>query len=347
VERPQRRVVREPVLSRQGQQGLGVRLDRLPLPSFDMESSTKAQRLNQTVGMRQCMRHGQRLLTPLHGLVRIAQRPQGPGHQGAEGHPAVQRRPRDVLRARMPLGVVEGDPLLQVGAGRGEGTYVLQDYPQRVVSTQEQGGVVLALSQVEELLRHGLRRLVLCPLVTKRPQSEQYREMLRGLPHLLTQRLGPGEDGFPLGRRTALGDLQRQGKSRQEIQLVLVARGRLGHGGQHLQPRGELLTRFGIRRARHSALPGLVPVGQGLGLEARFRVVPGQQFGLCGCGLGKLRRQHLGNALVILLSGALEERLIRRLLDEGMLERVHGLRRYPPLVEHLGLHQLPQTSPQR
>ena len=39
-ERPQRHVARKPVLGRQGQQGLGVRLGRLPLPAAGMESST-------------------------------------------------------------------------------------------------------------------------------------------------------------------------------------------------------------------------------------------------------------------------------------------------------------------
>src|SRR5215468_9722424 len=55
-------------------------------------------------------------------------------------------------------------------------------------------------------------------------------------------------------------------------------------------------------------------------------VVPGQQFGLRGRGLRKLCRQYLGNALMVMLPGTLEERLIRRLLDEGMLEQVCSLR---------------------
>jgi hypothetical protein len=62
---------------------------------------------------------------------------------------------------------------------------------------------------------------------------------------------------------------------------------------------------FSIRRARQSTLPGLVPIRQGLGLEARFRVVPGQQFGLRGRSLRELGFQYLGNALMILLSRTL------------------------------------------
>ena len=79
-----------------GSAGLGVRLGRLPLPAAGMESSTKAQYLNQGEGVRQRVRHGQRLLTPLHSLVRIAQRPQDPGHYSAEAHPMVRIDPGKV-----------------------------------------------------------------------------------------------------------------------------------------------------------------------------------------------------------------------------------------------------------
>jgi hypothetical protein len=147
----------------------------------------------------------------------------------------------------MPLGVREGDPLLQVDAGGGEGAYVVQGLPHREVGLKEQGGVVLALGQGEELLCHGLRHLVLCTYEMEPVPQTQYHKTLWELPRLLTQRSGPGEDGFQLGRRRALDDAQRPSEGDMEIQLVLVARGRLGHGGQHLQPRGEVLVRLGIR----------------------------------------------------------------------------------------------------
>ena len=65
-----------------------------------------------------------------------------------------------------------------------------------------------------------------------------------------------------------------------------------------------------------------LPVGNGLRDETRLGVVMRQQLGLGLDGLGKLRFQHLGNALVILLPGALEQRLIGRVLDQGMLEDI-------------------------
>jgi hypothetical protein len=45
---------------------------------------------------------------------------------------------------------------------------------------------------------------------------------------------------------------------------------------------------------------------------------------------------------VILLPGALQQRLVSRVLDQGMLEAVRGLRREALLVEKLRRHQLLQ-----
>jgi hypothetical protein len=43
--------------------------------------------------------------------------------------------------------------------------------------------------------------------------------------------------------------------------------------------------------------------------------------------LSKLRPQHLGNTLMVLLACALQERLIDGILDEGMLEDIPAARR--------------------
>jgi hypothetical protein len=64
--------------------------------------------------------------------------------------------------------------------------------------------------------------------------------------------------------------------------------------------------RLQMGRALDGALASLLPVVHSLGTEARFGVVVGQQFGLRRDGVGKLRLQHLGNVLMVLLPGALE-----------------------------------------
>jgi hypothetical protein len=58
-----------------------------------------------------------------------------------------------------------------------------------------------------------------------------------------------------------------------------------------------------------------------------------QQLGL---GLGNVRKprlQHLGNPLMELLPSALQQRQIRRLVNEGVFEEVHRLRWHPALIE--------------
>jgi hypothetical protein len=52
-----------------------------------------------------------------------------------------------------------------------------------------------------------------------------------------------------------------------------------------------------------------------------------QQLGLRLDHLGKLHLQHLRNALVILLPGAPQQRLVGRFLDQGVLEEIRCLRR--------------------
>ena len=50
-ERPQRHVARKPVLRRQGQHDLGVRLDYLPVPAIALDERTPEQRIHQVEGV--------------------------------------------------------------------------------------------------------------------------------------------------------------------------------------------------------------------------------------------------------------------------------------------------------
>jgi hypothetical protein len=58
---------------------------------------------------------------------------------------------------------------------------------------------------------------------------------------------------------------------------------------------------------------------------------------------GELCFENLRNLLVHLLSGALEQRRVGRVLDQGVLKQIPGPRRPPPLVEEFGGHQLRQS----
>ena len=84
--------------------------------------------------MRQLLGQGQGLLTPLHGLRRIAQTPQRLGRDAQAPQPrrlALAER-LGALRRR----VGESDPLLEVRPGRGVVAQVEQGRPERVMGLQ-------------------------------------------------------------------------------------------------------------------------------------------------------------------------------------------------------------------
>jgi hypothetical protein len=86
-----------------------------------------------------------------------------------------------------------------------------------------------------------------------------------------------------------------------------------------------------------------LPVQDCLRGQAGLGVVVSEEFGL---GLDRLRKlgfQCGGDALVVLLAGALQQRLIRRILDEGVLEAVGRLWRGPLFVEELGCDKLVES----
>ena len=121
-------------------------------------------------------------------------------------------------------------------------------------------------------------------------------------------------------------------------QGVLCMLKRLRQGREQLEPGGEVADGFQIGRALAGALPRPLPVGDGLRTQACLSVVLRQQLGLRLGRLWKLLNQHLCNALVILLTGAPQQGLIRSVLDERMLERVGDLRRHAPLIHQLRVH---------
>ena len=188
--------------------------------------------------MRQLLGQGERLVAPLQGLVRIAKKPQGQGRIGEASHPGVM--PVEEGMGAVLLGVVEGNALLQVRAGRGKLSQTEQGRPQRIVGLQEESRVLHALGQAQELLPQLARRLELRPHQIKHPQSPQHREELRGLPHLLAQLPRPGVGLFHFRGRIALGGHQRRAQGELQRQFLLGALGGVRQGLEQLQPLGEV-----------------------------------------------------------------------------------------------------------
>ena len=135
-----------------------------------------------------------------------------------------------------------------------------------------------------------------------------------------------------LGRCKPFRHLQCRAEGEVHGQSVLGTLRRLWQGCEQRDPGGAVADGFQIGRAVAGLLAGLLPVGNGLLVATSRGVVMRQQLGLRLDQLGKPCLQHLGNVLVILLPRAPEQRLIGRVLDEGMLEgvcRLHQLRQRP------------------
>jgi hypothetical protein len=117
-----------------------------------------------------------------------------------------------------PLGIVEGDILLEVGSRRGKLSTPEERISHDKVGLQEEGRVWGILGEPQKLLPQLLRRLHLCPYNLKIPESPQYWEELNRLACLLTQLARPAADLLyfwgcpPLGRHqgSPQSDLQHE-----------------------------------------------------------------------------------------------------------------------------------------
>jgi hypothetical protein len=87
---------------------------------------------------------------------------------------------------------------------------------------------------------------------------------------------------------------------------------------------------------RWIARPRPLPIADGLFGKPRLRVVMGQQLGAGRNGIRKSLDQRLGNLLMVLLPGALQERLIGDLLRDGVPEGIDMLGEEMHFVEELG-----------
>ncbi len=77
---------------------------------------------------------------------------------------------------------------------------------------------------------------------------------------------------------------------------------------------------FLVRRARHGALTGPMPIRDRLGRESGLRVMMRQALRLRFTQLRRARLQRLSDLAMILPAGAAQQGLISRVLDQRMLE---------------------------
>src|SRR5262245_16487960 len=99
-----------------------------------------------------------------------------------------------------------------------------------------------------------------------------------------------------------------------------------------------------IGRALHGTLASALPVRDSLDVQSRRRVVLRKH---CRFGLHRHRKpflEYLGNLLMNLLPGAVQQRLIRYLLGEDVLEGIGLFWNQAGLIEEFGSLQVPETA---
>ena len=77
-------------------------------------------------------------------------------------------------------------------------------------------------------------------------------------------------------------------------------------------------------------------------MEARLGIVMGQQLGLRLADARESAPPRPGQCADGTAAGCSQQRLIGRVLDQGVLEEIRRLRRQPLLIQELRLHQLLQ-----
>ena len=89
--------------------------------------------------------------------------------------------------------------------------------------------------------------------------------------------------------------------------------------------------------ARAHTLASSHPVGHGLGRESRLSIVMGQNFRLRFSCIGELLAKNIRNASMEFAPAGLEQRLVRCVLDQRVLERIVRLGRNPANVNQFGV----------
>ena len=287
-------------------------------------------------------RHGP--LAPLPRSLALAPVPEGRRAEGQGHHPQVRAgagAERVVVRQR------ELERSLQFGDGLGVVGVVEMVDAESEPGDGEEAGTLFALGDPQQALGEpqGLRQVAEDDVVGVEPV--QGPEALLGLGETVRQHLRPGVGLLDLRVRVpSRGDDRRRAEI-LDAELPAVALRAFGQARE--QPQGPVQVGERLQAGRPAAgeTAGAHPGVEGRLGQVRLGVVMGEDLG-CGLrGRGETARQRLGDLPVDLLALALEQRLVRRVLDESVLEQVPRLAAKALAIDELRLHQAPQLLLQR
>jgi hypothetical protein len=251
----------------------------------------------------------------------------------------------DVVRdgvGATPLAVVDRRRAVEVSPRLDQVPTAEQHGPPRHVRLQEEVGVLRALGQDIELL-HQLRGDGLAATAVAPVQAEQDAEVLERVLGPSAELPGALVGAGDLRRRLALGAVERQREGDLEIQLASPPRAGIDIS-EAAQGLGEIADRVVVREAFERAHAREVPVRDGLADESPLQIVMRHQLRPRVGDVGEALGERPRDAAVGLLACAPEQRLIRDVVGQGVLERVLALGKQGGLIEELRRLQALQAA---
>ena len=195
------------------------------------------------------------------------------------------------------------------------------------------------LRQVPRLLQPAAARVEV-PLTEVDAERHIVAELAGQDQHALVHRLD-------VGRRQPADHAERHRQQAAQPDLHPIAIGRRRHRVQGLEAVLQMADGFRVGRAAHRQLARLEPALERLRVLLAGEVVMGDLFALRDvAGLTSILHRS-GDAQVDLLALAPEQRVVGRVADQRVLERVAGLDAEAAPVDEAGLHQLAQLALER
>ena len=273
--------------------------------------------------MRQCAGAGHGGIHFLSRLVRHAKRPDRQCFMRHDGHASVGPAVFEDQRV-MLFGVVQADATLQVGPRLREFTHVKTRYADQLAGLQQQRRLLPGLGDFLVLACDANSHVERPAGQVEDPQAPQNVGQLGRFLDLQTELVGAGVGALHVGRCVALGRHQRHADGHAHGQLLLHPRHAGGQAFDQRQPARQRGDRLQVGRALNGALPGFLPVSNGLGQHASLGAMMRHQ-----CRLGLAHRRELclqceGNFLVVNMPTALEQRLVGGVQDQGVLEQINA-----------------------
>ena len=212
----------------------------------------------------------------------------------------------------------------------------------------DQARLVVAgrLAQRQPLLRQVPRPLQPAAAGVEVPQAEvdAERHSSPSWPVRISMRSWTASTSGADSPRITPSDIAQQA-AQPDLQAIAIGRRR--HRVQGLEAVLQVADGFGVGRAAHRQLAGLEPALERLRVLLAGEVVMGDLFALRRvAGMASVLHRG-GDPQVDLLALAPEQRVVGRVADQRVLERVAGLDAEAAPVDEAGLHQLAQLALER